>query len=690
MDINNQYETPKQKALDKNVVGPTYEIFTKKIPQFPGMKEREGQTNMALDVADSIKNSKNLMMEAGVGIGKSLAYLIPGLFLYNYYKAPIVIATSSIPLSEQLMGDIKQASRITKIFVKPVLGKGMNNYACLKRISENESLFNFLKRNPPKNINKYQKKLLNLTEDFWDKIRHYQDRTKFPDEIKDYIWEMNNVQECIYNKCPYYKECEYCKMRSELSYRGSSNVLVINQDLLISHLLNKEDNDHGFIKSYSLLIIDEAHNIENKMRNQLTKQWNEKEVKKLFEKIRRVLSRQSSVHFDDINDVEKFMTQLFSEFKYQIEKLINENKKMIDADRFPIFIPDSFDVQIFEKKMKDIGIALTYGKELRNPQEKEKLEVELNELKKAIALFKTQNNSSHLFWGTYNISKKLVEFCSAPKDINKILERLLFSKSTIPIILTSATLCQNGKSLEDKYSYIKNSLGFIGDYSEPQLSPFPYSKNTGLYIPSDIIEYNINPELFLEQAAKKIKELVYITDGRTLVLFTAKEDMEKIYQKLLSEKLPWPVLKQVSGLSLDKVRDTFKKSKGILLATGYWEGFNVPGPDLSSLIIVRLPFPVPDPIITYKTSKAKDKIMDVLVPEMIIKLRQGAGRLIRCETDTGILSILDPRISNSSTRPYKEITLQSLPFKTILSSLDEVKAFTDKKIPKIKQRENLA
>ena len=681
-----------KKQLDEFVVAPTFATFNEKIPALQGFKEREGQTNMALDIAEAIKHNYNLIVEAGVGIGKSLAYLIPGLFLINYTKKPIVIATSSITLSEQLMGDAHQASRISKVFVTPVLGKGMNNYACLKRIAENETRYHFLKKTPKQKPSKLEEFLITIPEDFWTKLTQYQDRAKYPGEIKDTIWDLNNVHDCLYQNCPHNMKCDYYKMRMEISERGAVNVLIINQDLLISHLLKKQDNGLGFLKNYGLLIIDEAHNLEDKMRSALTKEFDERSGIRLLNKVKIKLSRQSSAYLNDIQCIEDSIRLLFQEVSNQIVSTIDRNRKMIDADRFPVNIPDSLNIIECCNRLHSLSIALTFRDSYRDYDDNENLEEDINEWQTMLSELSKNEKSPYLYWALYNrVSPEKVKICYAPKSINRKLNNLLFEPTTAPIILTSATLCQPKDSIEEKYNYIVKKLGFEGELAEPQTSPFPYNQNARLFIPTDMVEYNSDPALFLQQTTVKIIELASITDGRTMVLFTSKDDMNRVYQRLIEMDMPWEVIKQNAGSSQIEARRRFVKSKGILLGTGvFWEGFNVPGPDLSSLIIVRLPFPVPDPIIEYRCSKSKNHLMNVLVPEMLIKLRQGVGRLIRSENDTGILTILDPRISSLSTRNYKDITLQSLPIQIILETLEDVRKFALEKIPSINREEGTA
>ncbi|MBR1385035.1 MAG: ATP-dependent DNA helicase, partial [Ruminococcus sp.] len=182
---------------------------------------------------------------------------------------------------------------------------------------------------------------------------------------------------------------------------------------------------------------------------------------------------------------------------------------------------------------------------------------------------------------------------------------------------------------------------------------------------------------YREKSIAEIVRLLNVTQGKTLILFTAKVDMEYVYKRLSNMHLPYKIIMQGSGSSQEYLLDKFRNdTNSVLLGTGtFWEGINIEGDSLSQVIIFKLPFPIPDPIIDYKMSLVDDPISEVAVPEMIIKLKQGAGRLIRCATDKGIVSILDPRVSMESKAQYKEKALEALPERNRTESISELQEF---------------
>ena len=164
-----------------------------------------------------------------------------------------------------------------------------------------------------------------------------------------------------------------------------------------------------------------------------------------------------------------------------------------------------------------------------------------------------------------------------------------------------------------------------------------------------------------------------------MILFTSKSDMQFVYSQLQEENLPWTLLVQREGSSQEEVKKKFSEEENsILLSTGiFWEGIDIAGPSLSNLIIFKMPFSVPDPILKYKASLSKNGFLEVYLPEMVIKLRQGLGRLIRKETDKGIVTILDSRISSVQNTTYRKTVLEAIPFKNVTEDFQEVEKFVN-------------
>ena len=296
-----------------------------------------------------------------------------------------------------------------------------------------------------------------------------------------------------------------------------------------------------------------------------------------------------------------------------------------------------------------------------------------------------RNNSEDIFWlerdnGSRGIMG--VRLYKCPKEVDKITRNIMFSDSDLPVILTSATIT-SGKN-EDyikSYAYFINNTGLPIDNSlicEPKISPFNYDEHAMIYYTEHLPHPTKERGKFIEEGVKEITKLLQISNGKALILFTAKTDMYEVYNKLKQENLPFEIIMQKGNSKQSETLEKFRNdTNSVLLGTGsYWEGINIEGVSLSHVIIFKLPFPVREPIIDYKYEQSKgDGLMKVSVPEMVIKLKQGIGRLIRSEQDRGIVSIVDSRVGDQSKAPYRKIIWESLPIKNRTSSIEEITKF---------------
>jgi ATP-dependent DNA helicase DinG len=373
--------------------------------------------------------------------------------------------------------------------------------------------------------------------------------------------------------------------------------------------------------------------------------------------------------------------RLFHTLNFQIENQINTEPQMKEAERFSLDFNDEIN-NLIEKQSSIINsIYNIIGLYYDDSNATETMRQAVNEFEEILTFFKNiKDSESYLVWLEKKARK--IELYVCPKKIDRITKRLFFSHSR-QTILTSATLSdRKGGTEEEIYNYFVKNTGF--PYSEhhgilatPQPSPFPYDKNALIYYTSNLPHPTDERDLFIEEGTKIVVDLIKISGGKALILFTSKEDMNLVYQKLFEIGLPYKILMQSPGSSQEDTLNAFREDiSSILLGTGaYWEGIDIKGISLSNVIIFKLPFPVPDPIIKYKCSIVNDKLMEVLVPEMIMKLNQGIGRLIRSSTDKGIVSIIDPRLSKESK--YNDIVWMSLPIKNKTDSITELKHFYD-------------
>lgn len=636
-----------------------------------GFEQREGQENMALDICDAIVSNKHILIEAGVGIGKSFAYLVPLMYYNKFLGCPVAISTSTILLQEQLEKDIQTLSKILKIYPEVILAKGMSNFICDNRA------FNYINHNK-KNIKSF------LWLEKWMKDPDNRDRAKLPIQLSDAIWNNINVNNCKYDKCEYYFKCYYVKKRNRMLY--TNGIILCNHDLLTVDAQKKNKGQRPILASnIKFIVIDEAHNLENKVRNSLKEEWSFEKCCKSVKEANKFIKRTYSYRgMDDENyNLFKLLREIYTEFWKQAQIQC----KKLDVDEIERFYinPEKVckKISLFIKEIDNLNTKVQLCDNRFNNRIQDNI---IENLENAIEFFKNLifEKSNMLFWielKNERKSFKSINIAGCPKRLDKEIRQLFFREDKPKTILTSATLTNkfNGSDKE-LYSYIIKTLGYpmnSGELSSPQKSPYNYDKNCLIYYKENMPHPTNDRELFIKECINEIIKLLNLTNGKTMILFTAKRDMIEVYNALINKKLPWKILMQQEGSSQDSVISQFKSDiNSVLLGTGvYWEGISVEGIALSNLIITRLPFPVPDPVINYKRGLANNSLMEVDVPEMLIKLRQGVGRLIRNYKDKGIITILDPRVGNNFKSPYKDMIWDALPMKIKTNDINIVKNF---------------
>jgi len=628
-----------------------------------GFSIREPQLEMANEVLEMVKNRRKcLVVEAGVGTGKSFGYLIPLLSLQNHdrFGFSIIISTGTISLQEQLIKDINFLLEKLQFQKNVVLAKGKTHFLCLDRVSTTFS-----------------------EKEISDWINHsvYGDRAELETIIPDIenIWGNINVQNCKFRNCKYFDQCGYMRLRENM--KKSKSIIVTNHDQLIANAKNLENHRNPlFTTDAEIIVVDEAHNLEEKSRNALTETWSKSKIKDVLKIADNYLRRSDDYKGTKKRKekIEKLIIKLFKILESHCELEIKKNEKMgFETQRLSLpFIEKSLIKEVVNE-LDSYNISLQLAES--NSDEFNNIIDSIEDLINFIDSISSDDNK--IFWIEITNNKNIL-INSVPKEMNQIIYNYFLSGEKVPVILTSATISQSGETVFDEYDYLIASLGIdLLKYnqltlSKPKLSPFNYKENTLLYIPSKL-PHPKDTNNFRSMAISEIINLVNLTKGRTMILFTSKNDMLHVYSQLKVLGLSWNILIQSTGSSQEKIKQEFiEDENSILLSTGtFWEGIDIPGPSLSNLIIFKLPFPVPDPILEYKGSISEDGFLEVYLPEMLIKLRQGLGRLIRKETDKGIATILDSRISENQNRPYRDSVLTSLPFSTVTEDFQEVSDF---------------
>ncbi|MBI4455632.1 MAG: ATP-dependent DNA helicase [Acidobacteria bacterium] len=615
----------------------------------PGFEYRPTQVSMANAVDAAIRERHHLCVEAGTGTGKTLAYLFPAIA----NRKRTVISTATKTLQEQLFfKDIPFLCRTVAPDLQAICMKGRNNYLCLKKLE------NHLQN--PELLPGNRSQLL-------QPIHAWSGRTQTGDRAEldflrddDPFWRQLDARRetCLGQKCPYYEPCYVTRVRQQAF---GVDLIVVNHSLFFADLALRQQGITGVLPDYSVVIFDEAHEMEEVATNFFGKQISNYrfedfayELVRGFQKERQLLRTESR-----LSDAAHRLFDIF-------RKDQNDQRQGIaGVSRQPDF---SRRVDALEESMQLLISQI--GKMRLRTEEQEALRIRAEELSSDLRFICSIQDPAYVYWAETKGRGIFVN--ASPINLAPILSETIFDQP-ISAILTSATLSTDGS-----FHYIRTRLG-VSQAEELILeSEFDLTSQSMMYIPMlpDPREHH-----YLERACAEIQQLLEISHGRAFLLFTSFAQMEKCYQRLAPE-LQFPVFKQgelPKSLLLERFRTT--PSAVLFATTSFWQGVDVQGEALSCVIIDKLPFAVPtDPVVAarlqYLERQGKNAFEEYSVPQAIILLKQGLGRLIRSKQDRGILSILDSRIL---TKSYGSHFLKSLPKCPIIDNIQELSNFFDGK-----------
>lgn len=482
-----------------------------------GLQIRQGQIEMAAEVCTAFETNKPLAVEAEVGIGKSYAYLVPAIYEFIWKRQQIVIATSTIALQEQLEKDIHQILKTMNFDVDVVIAKGMKNYICKHR------LYGLEIRN----------KRDMLIQKLWDIVQiNGQDIAeigmKIPQKLLDKI-VVRNFGNDHCHLCDFSYSCEYAVIRRKIAQE--SNIVICNQNMLVSHLVNKKKGHVIFNPDCASYIIDEAHNLESKFRDAFSVSYSRNDIIKLMN------NYSDSVTYEKRQTAKKLagsicetVQKLYSELNRQI----HEQQNISDECGNTFFFNRTREISNFIVELiKKIGRFEIF------------IGTDIYEIKRFFNSVIIPNNDN-IIWIE---NDKNIRLCICKKDISRDIAKLLFGKQNV--ILTSATIsCRQTGYPTEKYEYFLDSIHFPTNalISEPKKSPFDYDKNTMLYCSAALPNPRKKDE-YRKASIAEIVRLLGVTNGKTLILFTSKTDMEYVYKRLSNMHLPYKIFIQYRGSS---------------------------------------------------------------------------------------------------------------------------------------------
>ena len=620
-------------------------IFRQQLPAH-GMAVREGQIKLCHAMLGALYNKEVALCDAGVGLGKTYAYLVACLLWQSQRPRalwqPVVISTASVALQEAILQEyipflssvLLQCGYLSKP-IQAVLRKGKERFVCDLRLLERQ-------RQMAQRGDRFARRAAIL--------RQAQDCLDL-DKLAG-LSGFDRRRICVPEQCP-----RLCPARSRCRYQRylrESNgpdvsIQVCNHNYLLADAFHRKNGWRPLLRDYQAAVIDEAHRLPEAAKQMLTRRLSAKELHQLAHRLE-----------------QQHLTRGAQQFHAATEALAAvcqpQEPRRARAERQVPFLPTQ------ERQTTLAALQSCIDELLRRYQERLPMSLrhQLQATSETAALF-TQPPEDWIAYIKYEtVSDKQTEteftLCAVPLDQPGYLHTLLWQREK-PAILTSGTLAAG-----HNFTHIQRRLGLHGGSAVQTVqvaSPFDYAKNCLLLFPprpsAHKVDRPIEKETHYERLARQIEQLVRTAHGHTLVLFTSYDQMGHVYEQL-EGKLPVPLFKAPRGGQW--FVEQFKRcDNAVLLAGGpCWEGVDFPGDIVSLLVIVRLPFPVPDPVREARRQQYPDLhsyIQAEIVPEMQQKLRQGFGRAIRTETDSCAVAILDPRAAPGGR--YHKAVLDALP-----------------------------
>ncbi|MCR5189374.1 MAG: DEAD/DEAH box helicase family protein [Treponema sp.] len=665
-------------------------------------EERPVQIELLKNIAKTFNNEKLAVFEAGTGVGKSFSYLIPSILFALENNERVIISTGTINLQQQLcQKDIPAVEKILGKKIKYILMKGRQNYICRRRLVDASSVLDLFEEETGE--------IKRIAE--WADSTDTGSKSDLSFMPSENVWTKVNSESdaCMGMRCPFHNECFVMRVRREAA---GANIIVVNHHLLFADIESRMDgagyDDAAVLPPYKHIVFDEAHGIENAATSFFSSSVNRFKINKIINQMYRKRKNSESGHLCTLallsSNEEK--VSLAYDVTNSIKAALN-NMEIASRD----LLASNYSMRLFEGTARNFGPLLVQlgdlVKALSDFTEIIRLVIEgmddddkdipsyweakiiLRRLDEYIVLLKNFSIWDEKRENVYWIQKRRLPpdmikdkgdaeytvFTQTPLDISHLMNEGVFEPMK-SIVCTSATL-KTGRDYNywmarTGVRYVDEDRVLTGEYP----SPFPYEKNMLFAVPNDApFPDNMEYQQYIEMA---LPMLIKAAEGRTLVLFTSYESLKNAHRnvQLHMKGFSGRIMKQGDDDNA-KLLDAFKKeNESVLFATdSFWQGVDIPGESLSQVIIVKLPFTVPNDPVFVARSEAIEKrggspFMELSVPDAVIKFRQGIGRLIRRSDDKGVVVVLDRRILE---KRYGSIFLASMPeCKKIYEPLNDV------------------
>lgn len=689
-------------SLDVDEVASVLEYGGSFSKLFPNYEYRSEQVEMLRAVTEAFSKNQHLLVEAGTGVGKSFAYLVPSALFSIKNNTRVIISTNTINLQDQLIKkDIPDLRSALGVDIRASVLKGRSNYLCPRRLD-------LLRKRSPNTVDELRVLAKVLV---WLQTCSSGDKTDItlngPSERDVWVHisaedDACTIETCLERSggtCPFFQ----ARMAAQ-----TSHLLIVNHALLLSDVAS------GFrvLPDYNYLIIDEGHHLEAATTDALSFQLRQGDVERLlneigsnstgtlsyllsitrgrinpsdFASVNSLLLRASDLSFRFENLQRNFFKTLemfiadqrdgqpANSYAYQI-RIIPSTRTLPGWDEVEISWDSAYETlhnlsAVMTEISKVASELFTQGfddaenviSSLGNINRR------LSEIEINVTSLVTDPNLEMVYWVEVQPTGNRISLHASPIQVGPLIEKHIWHTKA-GVVVTSATLTAN-----NEFNYIRNTLG-ADEANELALgSPFDYENSVMLYLANNIAEPHANE--YQNQLNRTIVELCRASSGRALILFTSYAQLKRTSKSISTafSEMEMNIFEQGEGSSPNALLENFKSSeKSVLLGTrSFWEGVDIPGDALSVLVITKLPFAVPtDPLVAARSEEFEDPFNEYQLPEAILRFRQGFGRLIRSQSDRGVVVILDRRVL---TKNYGKHFIDSLPLCTkIVGSIEDL------------------